>query len=56
MKVTPWEVSGEVDYEKLVKEFGTAIIPDKIKNKLKNTPPLLRRGIYFSRWRNWKSL
>ena len=21
-KVTPWEVSGDIDYEKLVKDFG----------------------------------
>ncbi len=46
--VTPWEVEGNVDYEKLVKEFGTTLISDKIKNKLKDAHPLLRRGIYFS--------
>ena len=22
MKVTPWEVSGKIDYEKLIKQFG----------------------------------
>ncbi len=48
MKVTPWEVKGEVDYEKLVKEFGTSLINDKIRDKIKNCHPLLRRGIYFS--------
>ena len=46
--VTPWEVEGNVDYDKLVKEFGTTLISDKIKNKLKDAHPLLRRGIYFS--------
>ncbi len=48
MKVTPWEVSGKVDYEKLVKQFGTSLISEKIKNKIEKCHPLLRRGIYFS--------
>jgi tryptophanyl-tRNA synthetase len=47
-KVTPWEVSGKIDYEKLVKEFGTTLMPDKMKKRLEKTHPLLRRGIYFS--------
>ena len=29
-KVTPWEVSGSVDYDKLVKEFGTGRIDAKL--------------------------
>ena len=48
MKVTPWEVEGSVDYGKLVKEFGVSLIPDKIEKRLKDTHPLLRRGIYFA--------
>ena len=47
-KVTPWEVSGEVNYEKLVKEFGTSLISEKMKKKFEKSHPLLRRGIYFS--------
>lgn len=47
-QVTPWEVSGEVDYSKLVKEFGTSLIDEKMKKKLSRLHPLLRRGIYFS--------
>ncbi len=47
-KVTPWNISGEVDYSKLVKEFGTTFISDKIKKKLDKAHPILRRGIYFS--------
>lgn len=46
--VTPWEVSGEVDYDKLIKEFGVEKISDKIRNKLKDSHPLIRRGLYFS--------
>jgi len=47
-KVTPWEVSGEVDYEKLGKKFGTSLIDNKITKKLQKCHPLLRRGLYFS--------
>ncbi len=32
-KVTPWEVSGKVDYEKLRREFGAELIDEKIKLK-----------------------
>lgn len=47
-KVTPWEVSGDVDYEKLVRKFGTEIISDKIYKKLEKCHPLIRRRLYFS--------
>jgi tryptophanyl-tRNA synthetase len=50
--VTPWEVKGEVDYEKLIKEFGTKHIDqDLLKRIEKHTGklhPFLRRGIFFS--------
>ena len=48
MKITPWEVSGNIDYNKLVKDFGTSLINDKIKSKVEKCHPLLRRGLYFS--------
>jgi len=48
MKVTPWEVSGDVDYDKLIKKFGTSPINEKIKKNLEKSHPLLRRGVYFS--------
>ena len=44
----PWEVQGDVDYEKLIKQFGTSKISSPIYEKLKDCHPLLRRGIYFS--------
>jgi tryptophanyl-tRNA synthetase len=47
-KVTPWSVEGDVDYEKLIKEFGTSFIPEKVKKRLDKCHPLLRRGVYFS--------
>jgi len=46
--VTPWEIEGEVDYEKLIKEFGTTPISEKIRKRIERCHPLLRRGIYFS--------
>ncbi len=46
--VTPWEVYGSVDYEKLIKEFGTSKISEEIYKKLEKAHPLLRRKIYFS--------
>ena len=48
MNVTPWEVSGDVDYNKLLKEFGTTAISEKIRAKLDKCHPLIRRGLYFS--------
>ncbi len=46
--VTPWEVKGEVNYDKLVKDFGTSLIDSKIKKKLEKAHPLIRRELYFS--------
>ncbi len=46
--ITPWEVEGDVNYEKLVKGFGTNLISDKIKKRIEKCHPLLRRGVYFS--------
>lgn len=53
-KVTPWEVSGEVDYDKLIKDFGTSPLNDKILEKLQKLSKgrelhhFLRRKIFFS--------
>lgn len=50
--VTPWEVSGEVDYDVLIKEFGIDPIDEKIlfniKEVTKEIHPLLRRKIFFA--------
>ena len=46
--ITPWEVKGDIDYDKLIKEFGTTLINDNIKKKLGSMHPLLKRGVYFS--------
>lgn len=46
--VTPWEVTGTVDYTKLVKEFGVDTLDATIMAKQKDAPALLRRGLYFA--------
>ena len=56
--VTPWQVDGEVDYDKLIKEFGTnKITYDLIDRLAKHTGKihnLVRRKIFFShRDLNW---
>ncbi len=52
MTVTPWEVRGKVDYNKLIQQFGTHPITPKLLKKLqKHTGPLhlqLRRKLFFS--------
>ncbi|MEM0488443.1 MAG: tryptophan--tRNA ligase, partial [Candidatus Bathyarchaeia archaeon] len=49
---TPWEVRGKVDYERLIKEFGTQpITPTLLERIRRYTGELhiqLRRGIFFS--------
>ena len=53
MVVTPWEVSGIIDYKKLVKKFGTTLLSDKEIDTLKKYSNgelhlLLKRGLFFS--------
>ncbi len=56
--VTPWDVSGAVDYDKLIKEFGVERIDNSLLNRIERNAgelhPFLRRGIFFShRDLNW---
>jgi len=56
--VTPWEVRGKIDYNYLIKKFGTQRIDEKLLNRIKKQTgklhPFLRRGIFFShRDLNW---
>jgi tryptophanyl-tRNA synthetase len=50
--VTPWEVSGAVDYDKLIKQFGTSRIDDGLRERLKRAcgklHPMLGRDFVFS--------
>ena len=56
--VTPWEVSGDVDYDKLVEKFGTGLVSQRLINRIKkhagSVHPMLRRNIFYShRDLNW---
>lgn len=55
--VTPWEVSGRVDYDRLVERFGTERVDDALISRFSkhgDVHPLLRRGIFYShRDMNW---
>jgi tryptophanyl-tRNA synthetase len=52
MIVTPWEVRGKVDYDKLIRQFGTQPITNQLLKKIqKHTGtlhPQLRRKLFFS--------
>ncbi|OGI12228.1 tryptophan--tRNA ligase [Candidatus Micrarchaeota archaeon RBG_16_36_9] len=52
MIVNPWEVRGNIDYDKLIKEFGTKPITpellERIKKHTKDLHYMLRRKIFFS--------
>jgi tryptophanyl-tRNA synthetase len=52
MVVTPWEVRGKVDYERLIREFGTEPLTDDLIERIaKHTGKLdfqLRRKLFFS--------
>ncbi|KAL4402711.1 tryptophan--tRNA ligase [Malassezia pachydermatis] len=60
-RVTPWDVEGgyvdgkqvSIDYEKLIKDFGTRRIDDALLERFERVTgrrphPLLRRGSFFS--------
>ncbi len=52
-KITPWEVTGKVDYEKIMTKFGTEPIDQKILKQLSDLTSgdihfMLRRGIFFT--------
>lgn len=52
MVVTPWEVRGKIDYDKLIRQFGTQPLTDKLLKRLqKHVGELhlqLRRKLFFS--------
>lgn len=57
-RVTPWEVKGDINYEKLIKDFGLEKINDKllerIKRHTKDIHFMLRRKVFFAnRDMNW---
>ncbi len=50
--VTPWHVEGNIDYDKLIKRFGTEKISNQLLERIKKFTGedhfMLRRGIFFS--------
>ncbi|MGQ4911588.1 MAG: tryptophan--tRNA ligase [Candidatus Thorarchaeota archaeon] len=52
MLVTPWEVRGKIDYDRLLKEFGTQRIDDKLKKRIYAIAGekhfMLERDLFFS--------
>ena len=50
--VTPWHVEGKIDYDKLIKQFGTEKITNDLLNQVIKLAGedhfMLRRGIFFS--------
>ena len=49
--VTPWEVSGQIDYDLLIEKFGTKRIDEPMLSRLASYGPLhpmLKRGIIYS--------
>jgi len=51
MIVTPWEVRGKIDYEKLIKDFGLGLIDEKLYKRLEKYMKnnfFLRRKIFFA--------
>ncbi|MFH0884636.1 MAG: tryptophan--tRNA ligase [Candidatus Micrarchaeota archaeon] len=53
-KVTPWEVSGDIDYDKLIRQFGTSRIDKPLRERLiklsggDEPHHMLRRDFFFS--------
>ena len=51
-EVTPWSVEGVVDYDRLIREFGTSSLDGNLLERLRRVLGedhfLLRRGIFFS--------
>ncbi len=48
LHITPWEVSGQINYDRLIKDFGVSKIDEKIKKSIGDIHPLIKRDIYFA--------
>ena len=50
--VTPWHVEGDIDYDQLIKQFGTQKISQDLLSRIRQVAGedhfMLRRGIFFS--------
>jgi tryptophanyl-tRNA synthetase len=52
MKVTPWEVSGDIDYDALIAQFGVKPLSEKQVKRIETLAGeshfMLRRGVFFA--------
>jgi len=52
MVVTPWEVKGKIDYERLIREFGTQPVTEELLQRIAKYTgglhPQLQRKLFFS--------
>ena len=50
--VNPWEVKGDIDYDKIVRQFGVERLNNEILKRIekhtKSLHPMLRRNIFFA--------
>src|SRR5438309_11891417 len=50
--VTPWDVKGQVDYDRLVTQFGTQRLTQDLLEQIRKIAgelhPMLRRGVFYS--------
>src|SRR2546430_2481268 len=50
--VTPWDVKGQVDYDRLVTQFGTQRLTQDLLEQIRKAAgelhPMLRRGVFYS--------
>ena len=47
MEITPYKVEGEIDYNKVIKEFGASKIDESLKKKFKGVR-LIEKDFYFA--------
>jgi len=48
MKVTPYEVEGEIDYDRLIEKFGVSKLTPDLLKKLGTDNLLLKRGTFYA--------
>ena len=52
MIITPWEVKGNIDYDKVIRDFGVSKIDEKLLKRIEKITgevhPFLRRNIFFA--------
>lgn len=48
MKITPYEVEGQMDYNKIVKKFGLSLINKGLLGKMDKVPRMIENGYFFA--------